>query len=75
MLKPSNDLYQRLNNILAEFNNKNDGIIIKIDNDTIYRFGVDGEVNINKFNSENLTVLETVINKFRLCNKYCYFIY
>ncbi len=64
MVDLNNDLHQRINKLLAEFNDENDGIIIKIDKDTIYRFGVDGEDDVNEFNSENITILETVIGKF-----------
>lgn len=62
------DLDSKFQNILHKFFGKSsyrsDGLIIKIDNDTVYRFGVDGEGDVNKFNAENLVVLEDVIDKY-----------
>ena len=57
---------ERLDNIINQFNepnpkDKNDGLVIKINNNTIYRSGVEGEVNVNKVNEENLNLLESLI--------------
>lgn len=66
MIDLNGELHQRLTKTLEsiELKERNDGLIIKIDNNTVYRFGVDGEDNINKFDAEKLILLETVLDTF-----------
>ena len=56
--------HKRLEKTLAEFGDDgNDGVIINLDDNNVYRRGVDGEVDINNVSSENLRTIEALINR------------